>query len=79
MNLASADIERFQLGGLFVNHLWKAPLETLVILYFGMKIVGVSFLAGSVALAFMVPMQVRDGRGLLGVRWFVTSRWSRDQ
>lgn len=59
MNLASADIERFQLGGLFVNFLWKAPLETLAILYFGVGLVGVSFLAGFAALALMVPMQVR--------------------
>lgn len=58
MNLASADIERFQLGGLFVNHLWKAPLETLVILYFGINIVGVSYLAGFAALVLVVPMQV---------------------
>eukprot|EP00752_Nemacystus_decipiens_P006715 g6038.t1 len=72
MNLASADIERFQLGGQFVNHLWKAPLETLVILYFGMKIVGVSFLAGSVALAFMVPMQVMFSRQFASARQRVT-------
>ncbi|CAN0467496.1 unnamed protein product, partial [Hapterophycus canaliculatus] len=58
INLASADIERFQLGGLFVNFLWKAPLESLVILYLGVNLVGVSFLAGFAALALMVPMQV---------------------
>ncbi len=61
INLASADVERFQLGGLFCNFLWFAPLETLVILYFGLSLVGVSFLAGFVALAFMLPMQVCGG------------------
>ncbi|CAM9891312.1 unnamed protein product [Sphacelaria rigidula] len=59
VNLATTDVERFQLSGTFFNYLWLAPLETLVILYFGISAVGVSFLAGFVALAFLVPMQVR--------------------
>ena len=59
MNLTTTDVEKFQFGGLFVNFLWGAPLESLVILYFGLDLVGVSFLAGFAALALMVPMQVR--------------------
>lgn len=58
MNLATTDVERFQSGGTFVNYLWEAPLETLVILYFGIASAGVSFLAGFAALALLVPMQV---------------------
>ena len=58
VNLASSDVERFQLGGTFFHFLWEAPLETLVVLYFGVSIVGVSFVAGYAALAFLVPMQV---------------------
>lgn len=59
MNLATSDVERFQLGGVFVNYLWGAPLETLVILYLGFGQVGVSFLACFAALALFVPLQVR--------------------
>lgn len=58
VNLTTSDVERFQYGGLFVNYLWEAPLESLVILYFGLDQVGVSFLAGFAALALIVPMQV---------------------
>lgn len=58
ISLATADVERFQWSGTFCQYLWLAPLETLVVLYFGMKTVGVSFLAGFVALALLVPTQV---------------------
>ena len=58
VNLTTTDVEKFQYGGMLVNYLWGAPLESLVILYFGLDLVGVSFLAGFAALALMVPMQV---------------------
>lgn len=58
VNLATTDVERFQWCGTFLNYLWEAPAETLVILYFGISTVGVSFLAGFAALALLVPMQV---------------------
>lgn len=59
VNLATTDVERFQYAGLFGNYIWEAPLETLVILYFGVDQVGISFLAGFAALALLVPVQVR--------------------
>lgn len=58
LNLTTTDVEAFQKGGTFVNYLWGAPLESLVILYFGLDQVGISFLAGFAALALMVPAQV---------------------
>ncbi|CAN0289517.1 unnamed protein product, partial [Scytosiphon promiscuus] len=57
VNLTTTDVEKFQYGGTFSNYLWQAPLESLVILYFGLDLVGVSFLAGFAALALMVPTQ----------------------
>jgi hypothetical protein len=36
----------------------QAPLETLVILYFGIRIVGVAFLSAMAALALLIPLQV---------------------
>lgn len=82
MNLTTTDVERFQFGGTFVNYLWGAPLESLVILYFGLDLVGVSFLAGFAALALMVPTQVRAcacacvgrGGGGTGYCWGVSRR-----
>jgi hypothetical protein len=37
----------------------QAPLETLVILYFGIRIVGVAFLSAMAALALLIPLQVK--------------------
>ncbi|CAM9207978.1 unnamed protein product, partial [Sphacelaria rigidula] len=72
VNLASSDVERFQLGATFFHFLWEAPLETLVVLYFGVSIVGVSFVAGYAALAFLVPMQAAFSRKFTSVRQRVT-------
>ncbi|CAN0129703.1 unnamed protein product, partial [Ectocarpus sp. 8 AP-2014] len=72
VNLTTSDVERFQYGGLFVNYLWEAPLESLVILYFGLDQVGVSFLAGFAALALIVPMQAAFSRRFSQVRQRVT-------
>ncbi|CBN77893.1 conserved unknown protein [Ectocarpus siliculosus] len=72
VNLTTSDVERFQYGGLFVNYLWEAPLESLVILYFGLDLVGVSFLAGFAALALIVPMQAAFSRRFSQVRQRVT-------
>ena len=72
VNLTTTDVERFQYGGTFVNYLWGAPLESLVILYFGLDLVGVSFLAGFAALALMVPTQAVFSRKFSEVRQRVT-------
>eukprot|EP00752_Nemacystus_decipiens_P006704 g6027.t1 len=72
VNLMTTDVERFQYGGTFVNYLWEAPLESLVILYFGLDQVGVSFLAGFAALALMVPTQAVFSRKFSQVRQRVT-------
>lgn len=58
VNLATSDVERLLWGGMFCQYLWGAPLETLVVVYFGLSTIGVSFLAGFVALVLLVPMQV---------------------
>ncbi|CAM9857370.1 unnamed protein product, partial [Choristocarpus tenellus] len=73
VNLASSDVERFQYGGMFVHYLWLAPLETLVILYFGLREVGVSFLAGFAALALLIPLQACFSKRFMQVRKNVTS------
>eukprot|EP00953_Heterococcus_sp_UTEX-ZZ885_P034669 17935-Heterococcus_DN1.PRE.1 len=57
INLATTDVERFLLVGIFWPYLWEAPLETLVILYFGIRIVGVAFLSAMAALALLIPLQ----------------------
>ncbi|CAM9122833.1 unnamed protein product, partial [Ectocarpus sp. 4 AP-2014] len=72
VNLMTTDVEAFQIGGTFVNYLWGAPLESLVILYFGLNQVGVSFLAGFAALALMVPTQGAFSRRFSRVRQRVT-------
>ncbi|CAN0033043.1 unnamed protein product [Ectocarpus fasciculatus] len=72
LNLTTTDVEAFQKGGTFVNFLWGAPLESLVILYFGVNQVGVSFLAGFAALALMVPAQGVFSRRFSQVRQRVT-------
>ncbi|CAM9852477.1 unnamed protein product, partial [Hapterophycus canaliculatus] len=72
VNLTTTDVEKFQYGGTFLNYLWQAPLESLVILYFGLDLVGVAFLAGFVALALMVPTQVCQGVRFTHVRQRVT-------
>lgn len=58
MNLATTDMAMLQHAASFVNYLWEAPLETLVVLYLGIREVGVSFVAGFAAVALMVPTQV---------------------
>ncbi|CAM9346350.1 unnamed protein product, partial [Ectocarpus sp. 8 AP-2014] len=72
VNLTTTDVEAFQKGGTFVNYLWGAPLQSLVILYFGLDQVGVSFLAGFAALALIVPMQGAFSRRFSQVRQRVT-------
>ncbi|CAM9886717.1 unnamed protein product [Scytosiphon promiscuus] len=72
VNLTTTDVERFQYGATFFNYLWEAPLESLVILYFGLDLVGVSFLAGFAALALMVPTQAVFSRKFSQVRQRVT-------
>ncbi|CBN77890.1 multidrug resistance-associated protein-like protein [Ectocarpus siliculosus] len=72
VNLTTTDVEAFQIAGTFVNYLWGAPLESLVILYFGLNQVGVSFLAGFAALALMVPAQGAFSRRFSQVRQRVT-------
>ncbi|CAN0196738.1 unnamed protein product, partial [Hapterophycus canaliculatus] len=72
VNLTTTDVERFQYGATFFNYLWEAPLESLVILYFGLDLVGVSFLAGFAALALMVPTQAVFSQKFSEVRQRVT-------
>eukprot|EP00903_Cladosiphon_okamuranus_P016201 g14950.t2 len=72
VNLTTTDVERFQYSGMFVHYLWAAPLESLVILYFGWDLVGMSFLAGFAALVLMVPMQAVFSRKFSEVRQRVT-------
>lgn len=62
LNVMTSDVEKFQYSGPLVNYLWGAPLETVVILYFGLDLVGVSFLAGFAALMLIIPTQVRESR-----------------
>lgn len=60
VNLATSDVDRFLWGGMFFHYLWAGPLESLVVLYFGLSSVGVSFLAGFDVLLLVIPMQVND-------------------
>ena len=58
INIASNDVERFLLAALFGSYLFWAPVQSLVILAVGLKMIGPAFAAGYGLLALLfVPLQ----------------------
>mmetsp|Transcript_30166 Transcript_30166/g.39742 ORF Transcript_30166/g.39742 Transcript_30166/m.39742 type:complete len:1367 (-) Transcript_30166:180-4280(-) len=62
INLATNDIERFQLAGIFVLYFITAPLLALAVLYLGFMQIGISFLAGWGCLILLIPCQMKLGK-----------------
>ena len=57
VNLSAQDVESFQICGCFVHFSYTPILEALVVLYFGISEVGVSFLAGFACIILLIPLQ----------------------
>jgi ATP-binding cassette, subfamily C (CFTR/MRP), member 4 len=57
VSLASQDVEILQLCGMFVHYTYLGVIEAAAVLYFGMELVGLPFLAGFVAIILLVPLQ----------------------
>ncbi|CAM9405941.1 unnamed protein product [Chrysoparadoxa australica] len=72
LNLATSDAEKFQLFGTFIHFVWVAPLETIIICILGVRVIGVSFLAGAAALCLLVPLQTMFSRAFAKYRAQVT-------
>lgn len=78
VNIASTDIERYQLLGTFVHFMWVSAVEGLIVLVFLWRQVGVATLAGLGVLLVMVPLQVRARSSLCrGARLTVALRAPR--
>lgn len=58
-NIASNDIERFQLFGSFMHFLWIGPIECTAIIVLLWQQVGAASLAGVAAVVLLIPLQVR--------------------
>ena len=57
VNLSAQDVESFQICGCFVHFCYTPLLEALVVLYFGLYEVGISFLAGFACIILLIPLQ----------------------
>jgi hypothetical protein len=61
VNLASSDVERFQMSQ-YYHSLWLAPLEAAVVLVLLIRSLGVAALAGFGLLLLLVPLQMQFSR-----------------
>lgn len=59
INVASNDIQRFQMFARLVNYLWVAPLAAVATLLVGLHLVGAAFLAGFIVILLLIPLQAR--------------------
>ena len=57
VSLASQDVEILQLCGMFIHYTYLGLIEAAAVLYFGINLVGLSFLAGFIAIILLVPLQ----------------------
>ncbi|XP_046426437.1 probable multidrug resistance-associated protein lethal(2)03659 isoform X1 [Neodiprion fabricii] len=57
VNLLSNDVNRFDVAIVFLNYIWIAPLETIIISYFMWAEVGVSAIIGVATLLMFIPLQ----------------------
>lgn len=67
-NLASNDVERFQLTAIYTNLLLASPVEILTILIVGVLVMGPIFLFGYALLMVLVPLQFWLGRRFVFLR-----------
>jgi len=57
VNLSAQDVEGFQLFGCFLHFLYQPVIEAGMILYFGIREIGTSFLAGFAIILLLIPLQ----------------------
>ncbi|XP_067014167.2 probable multidrug resistance-associated protein lethal(2)03659 [Anabrus simplex] len=57
VNLLANDVNRFDVGVIFLHYLWIAPLETLLITYFLWNEVGLSAVLGVATIIIFIPLQ----------------------
>lgn len=57
VSLTSQDVEVLIWAGLWLHFLYAPVVQGIVVLYFGIKTVGYSFLAGFVAVLLLIPLQ----------------------
>ncbi|XP_054272057.1 probable multidrug resistance-associated protein lethal(2)03659 [Macrosteles quadrilineatus] len=62
VNLMTNDVNRFDMGIIFVHYLWIGPLTTLVVMYFLWIEIGVAALVGVGALLVSIPAQMWLGK-----------------
>ncbi|XP_044727627.1 ATP-binding cassette sub-family C member 4-like isoform X2 [Chrysoperla carnea] len=62
VNLLSNDVNRFDVAVLFLQMLWVGPLETVICTYFMYQEIGVSAIAGVIALLLFIPLQAWLGK-----------------
>ncbi len=77
VTLASSDVEKFQVYGIMTCFLVLAPLEALVVLAIGLRLVGLSFLAGFVLCLLLVPLQMHFSRRFGAIRRGVAAHSDR--
>ena len=57
VNLSAQDVEGFQQLGCFFHFLYQPVIEAAIILYFGVREVGPSFVAGFAVIIVLIPLQ----------------------
>lgn len=68
VNMATTDVERFLMSGIFWVYLWEAPLESLAVLIVGVKEVGYSFVVAMALLLLLIPLQGEFSRRFAKLR-----------
>jgi ATP-binding cassette subfamily C (CFTR/MRP) protein 4 len=56
-NIASTDVEKFQMAFVHLNHVWMSPCEGLAAAYFLYRELGVASIAGVGAVLLLIPAQ----------------------
>ncbi|KAG8310921.1 hypothetical protein J6590_054244 [Homalodisca vitripennis] len=57
VNLMTNDVNRFDMGIIFIHYLWLGPVTTVVVTYFLWQQIGVAALVGVAALLISIPAQ----------------------
>lgn len=57
VNLSAQDVESFQICGCFIHFSYQPILEAAAVLYFGINLIGVSFVAGFACIILLIPLQ----------------------
>ncbi|KAG8310924.1 hypothetical protein J6590_054247 [Homalodisca vitripennis] len=62
VNLMTNDVNRFDMGIIFIHYLWLGPVTTVVVTYFLWQQIGVAALVGVAALLISIPAQMWLGK-----------------